>query len=65
MVANTAMGQKEAESLEKKLQNQYEHAWETTKKRRGLGLEYDPTNDPKNKTFYIDKGGSRSTKFEE
>ena len=51
------------ESLTERLQQQYETAMDSSRKRRGLGLGYNPDVDPANKLFYIDKSASASVKF--
>jgi len=50
-------------SLTQQLEQQYESAMNVTRNRRGLGLGYNPDEDPSNKTFYIDKTGSKSVKL--
>ncbi|KAJ7371121.1 Small acidic protein [Desmophyllum pertusum] len=42
-------------SLTQRLEQQYESAMDCSRNRRGLGLGYNPDQDPSNKTFYIDK----------
>ncbi|XP_015762504.1 PREDICTED: lysine-rich nucleolar protein 1-like [Acropora digitifera] len=51
------------ESLTQRLQQQYETAMDSSRKKRGLGLGYNPDVDPANKLFYIDKSASASVKF--
>lgn len=51
------------ESLTERLQQQYETAMDSSRKRRGRGLGYNPDVDPANKLFYIDKSASASVKF--
>lgn len=51
------------ESLTQTLQQQYESAMNFSRNRRGLGLGYNPDEDPSKKTFYIDKTGSKSVKL--
>lgn len=51
------------ESLTQRLEQQYETAMNFSRNRRGLGLGYNPDEDPSNKTFYIDKTGSKSVKL--
>lgn len=50
-------------SLTQRLEQQYESAMNVTRNRRGLGLGYNPDEDPSNKTFYIDKTGFKSVKL--
>lgn len=51
-------------ALAQRLEQQYESAMNVTRNRRGLGLGYNPDEDPSNKTFYIDKtGSSKSVKL--
>lgn len=50
-------------SLTQRLEQQYESAMNFSRKRRGLGLGYNPDEDPSKKTFYIDKNGSKSVKL--
>lgn len=50
-------------SLTQRLEQQYETAMDFSRNRRGLGLGYNPDEDPSKKTFYIDKTGSKSVKL--
>ena len=51
------------ESLTRRLEKQYEAAMDCSRNKRGLGLGYNPDEDPNNKTFYIDKTASKSVKL--
>lgn len=51
------------DSLTKGLEQQYESAMKFSRNRRGLGLGYNPDEDPSNKLFYIDKTASKSVKL--
>ena len=51
------------ESLTEQLEKQYEAAMDCSRNKRGLGLGYNPDEDPSNKIFYIDKSGSKSVKL--
>ena len=52
------------ELLTERLQQQYDSAMDYVRDRRGLGLGYNPDEDPKNKIFYIDKSASKSVSLE-
>ena len=51
------------ESLTQGLEKQYETAMDCSRNKRGLGLGYNPDEDPSNKKFYIDKSASKSVKL--
>ena len=51
------------ESLTRRLEQQYEVAMDCSRNKRGLGLGYNPDEDPSNKMFYIDKSASKSVKL--
>lgn len=62
--SSAAMDKTEEEKLNQKLETQYQQAFDTTRKRRGLGLGYEPAQDKDIKSFYIDKTASGSVKFD-
>jgi len=57
-----AMSKSQETSLNNDLEDQYQRAFDFSRKSRGRGLGYDPDLDPENKTFFIDKE-SKSTKL--
>ena len=59
------MNKDEEERLNKKLETQYQNAFDTSRNRKGLGLGYDASNDTSLKQFHIDvQQPSKSIKFE-
>lgn len=58
-----AMSKRRETDLNNALEEQYKRAFDFTRSSRGRGLGYDPNLDPDNKTFFIDKQSSKSTKL--
>ena len=59
------MNKSEEEKLNKKLETQYQQAFDTSRKRKGFGLGYDASEDTNVKKFHIDvEQKSKSIKFE-
>lgn len=61
--ARRCMTKDSEDSLTRRLEQQYETAMDCSRNKRGLGLGYNPDDDPSNKKFYIDKNGSKSVKL--
>jgi len=62
---SAAMNKDEEEKLNKKLETQYQHAFDTSRNRKGCGLGYDASHDTNLKKFHIDvEQPSKSIKFE-
>lgn len=60
-----AMSKDEEKNLNKKLETQYQQAFDFSRKRKGLGLGYDASQDKSVKEFHIDvEQPSKSIKFE-
>eukprot|EP00112_Aurelia_sp_Birch-Aquarium-sp1_P009917 Seg2146.2 transcript_id=Seg2146.2/GoldUCD/mRNA.D3Y31 product="Lysine-rich nucleolar protein 1" protein_id=Seg2146.2/GoldUCD/D3Y31 len=63
--STAAMSKTQEENLNKGLEMQYEHAFDTSRNKRGLGLGYEPAQDKTLKSFHIDKDAvSKSVKFD-
>ncbi len=62
--SSVAMSSVEEEKMNKKLEDQYHQAFDTTRMKRGQGLGYDASQDKDRKSFFIDKNSSKSTKLE-
>ena len=50
--SSSALNKRREDKLNKGLEMQYEHAWETTRQKRGKGLGYDESLDMKDKPSF-------------